>query len=163
MKLKGKEKFFWERNFNVTSIAAIPQEINKITGIDSEEDDEYFFYLTSRVSTVHEIYLKCTNVTDEGVQHISNLKGLKSLTLKNHYHITKNCLPYLNKLTDLYFLDISKNSLLLEDLSALSNLHNLKELYVSSGESDESISQKIRVLQDIIPNCTIYVNYQKYE
>ncbi|MCH5597519.1 hypothetical protein [Niabella ginsengisoli] len=37
-----KRKIFWERNFGIKNVAAIPSEIDGVTGIDSEHDDDFF-------------------------------------------------------------------------------------------------------------------------
>ena len=147
MKLKGKEKFFWERNFNIKSLADIPSEINSITGIDSEHDDDFFFFLTSRVSSVGEIHLRCTNVTDEGVKYICTLKNLREFTLKDHRQVTKACLPDINKLTDLECLDISKNNISIEDLCLLTNLKNLKQLFISSDKPESEMAEELEKLK----------------
>ena len=152
-----KELNFWKSHFNINSIAAIPQEMDKYTGIDSDEDDQFFLYLTSRVSIIHKIDLRCTFITDEGVKHISTLKELKELSLRNHNKITKESLPFLNQLTDLEYLDLSKTEITLEDLPALSNLQNLKELHISDEESKESIQEKRSLLKQILPKCTVYI------
>lgn len=157
-----KELYFWKRHFNINSIAAIPQEMEKYTGIHSDEDDQFLLYLTSRVSVIHKIDLECTYITDEGVKHISKLKELKELSLRNHYKITKESLPFLNQLTDLIYLDISKTEITLADVAALSNLQNLKELYLSSEESEEYIVEKCNMLNQVLPICLIYVNNELY-
>jgi Leucine-rich repeat (LRR) protein len=157
MKLKGKEKFFWERNFNIKNLASIPSAIKGITGIDSEHDDAFFFFLTSRVTTVGEIHLRCTNVTDEGVKYIANLKKLKELTLKDHRNITKACLPDLNKLVDLEYLDISKNDISTEDLYVLTNLKKLKQLFISTDKKDADLAAELEKLKNHFPGCEITV------
>jgi Leucine-rich repeat (LRR) protein len=157
MKLKGKEKFFWERNFNIKSLAAIPSAINGITGIDSEHDDDFFSFLSSRVTRVGEIHLRCTNITDEAVKYISKLKNLRELTLKDHRHITKACLPDLNKLTDLEYLDISKNNISIEDLYLLTNLKKLKQLFISSDKPENEMAEELEKLKTHFPGCAITV------
>ncbi len=161
MKKDKKELYFWKRHFNIQSIAAIPQEMDKYTGIDSDEDDQFLLYLTSRVSVIHKIDLECTYITDEGVKYISNLKELKELSLRNHNKITKESVPFLNQLTDLVYLDISKTEITLEDLASLSNLQNLKELHISTEESKEYIVEKISILKKQLPNCLIHVNNEQ--
>lgn len=156
-RLKGKEKFFWERNFNIKNAAAIPTELAGITGIDSEHDDWFFATLTAQVTSIAEIHLRCTNVTDEGVKYICQLKNLKALTLKDHRHITSKCLPDLNKLSDLEYLDISKNNIELEDLYALTNLKKLKELIVSSDKPEEEIAGEVEKLKIHFGGCEITV------
>jgi Leucine-rich repeat (LRR) protein len=152
-----KELTFWKSHFNIHSIAAIPKEMDKYTGIDSDEDDQFFLYLTSRVPVIHSIDLRCTFITDEGVKYISKLKELKELSLRNHNNITKESLPFLNQLTDLVYLDISKTEITLDDLASLYNLQNLKELHISAEESKENILEKISILKQVLPHCTVYV------
>lgn len=165
MKLKGEEKHFWWHFRRITDSKHIPMELPGFTSIDSEVDDEFLGLLTAKVSIIHHIYLKETLVTDKGVKLISNLKQLKTLTLMKHENITKDCLPYLNKLTDLEYLDVWKTKIRLEDLSALTNLKKLKELYISpNDEEDESdrdaILEKIIKAEETLPNCAIRTYYQ---
>ncbi|AWO00327.1 hypothetical protein DLD77_00690 [Chitinophaga alhagiae] len=157
MKLKGREKYFWERNFNIKSAAAIPAELKGITGIDSSHDDEFFFFLTARVTTIPEIYLRCTNITDLGVQYICRLQGLRQLTIKDHRHVTKHCLPDINKLGGLEYLDISKNNIAPEDLLTLTGLNNLKELLISSDLPEGELAPLLEKLQAHFPGCEITV------
>ena len=157
-----RELHFWKRYFNINSIAAIPKEMDKFTGIDSDEDDQFFLYLTSRVPVIHSIDLRCTCITDEGVKYISTLKELKELSLRNHNKITKESVPFLNQLTDLEYIDLSKTEITLEDLASSSNLQNLKELHISAEESKENIVEKISILKKQLPNCFIHVNDELY-
>lgn len=164
MHLKGKEKHFWRNNFGISKLADIPSEINGYKSIDSEIDDDFLFYLTSRIPIIHGIYLKFTNITNEGVKHISAVNNLLELTLRDHKSITNECLPYLNKLTDLVYLDILKTKISLEDLPGLSQLQNLKELHVSSENNDEEyLLGQVIVIKKILPNCIVYINYKSYE
>ena len=158
MKKDKKELYFWKQHFNINSIEAIPQEMEQYVGIDSDEDDQFFYYLTSRVTVIHSIDLRCTFITNESVKYISKLKELKKLSLRNHTNITKDCLPFLNQLSDLIFLDLSKTSITLDDLAAISNLQNLRELHLSSDDSQENISQKISALKKMLPHCIVTVN-----
>ena len=157
MKLKGREKYFWERNFNIKSLSAIPEEISGITGIDSSHDDEFFFYLTSRVRSVGSIFLRCTDLTDEGVGYIGLLKNLRELTLKDHLKISRASLQHINQLMDLEYLDISKNNIELTDLFALTQLNKLKTLIVSSNLEQGEQDAILEKLKDHFPGCEITV------
>ncbi|MNL21073.1 Leucine Rich repeats (2 copies) [compost metagenome] len=126
-------------------------------------DDEYMGMIAAKVSIVHHIYLKETNVTDVGVKFISDFKGLKTLTLMKHQGITKACLPDINKLIDLEYLDVWKTKIRLEDVGALTNLNKLKELYVSANDKDDDsdrdgILEKIIKAEETLPNCAIYTS-----
>jgi hypothetical protein len=164
MKLKGAEKHFWWNFRQITDSKHIPIELPGFTSIDSMVDDEYIGMLAARVSVMYTLYLKETLVTDEGVKLISNFKQLKSLTLMKHENITKNCLPYLNKLTDLEYLDVWKTKIRLEDLYLLIDLKNLKELYVSADDEDdqsdrEVILEKIIKAEETLPGCATRTSY----
>ncbi|MET0759788.1 MAG: hypothetical protein ABWZ56_05180, partial [Flavobacterium sp.] len=83
---------------------------------------------------------------------------------REHNDITKECLPYLNKLIDLEYLDILKTEIRLEDLSGLSNLKDLKELYITSENHDEEyLSYHVITMKEILPNCILYINYESHE
>lgn len=154
MKFIGKEKYFWESNFNIKRVDQIPEIIESIKGIDSDHDDQFFEYLVKRVKTIRKIHLRCTFLTDAGVMLISQLQGLQELTLKDHRGITAKCLPCINRLTDLVCLDISKNSFDAEGVLQLDKLTKLKELIVSSDNPDPLLRDK---LEAHFPGCRVTV------
>lgn len=163
MKLKGAEKQFWWHFAHITDSKQIPTELPGFTSIDSTDDDEYIAMLLAKVSIMGSIYLKETMVTDEGVKLISNVKQLKHLTLMKHEHITKACLPYINRLTELEYLDVWRTKIRLEDLGVLTGLKNLKELHISAHDEGEeldweAILEKIIKAEETLPNCTIYAS-----
>lgn len=166
MKLKGAEKHFWWHFRHITDSKHIPAELPGFTCIDDlDVDDEYMSMIAAKVSIVHHIYLKETNVTDAGVKFISGFKQLKTLTLMKHEGISKACLPYLNKLTDLEYLDVWRTKIRLEDLGALTNLNKLKELYVSPNDEDddsdrEAVLERIIKAEETLPNCAIRTSPQ---
>ena len=160
MKLKGAEKQFWWHFGHITEAKNIPTERKGFTSIDLSVDDEYLAMLFAKVSVMESIYLKETMVTDEGVKQISNVRQLKHLTLMKHENITKACLPYLNRLTDLEYLDIWRTKIRLEDIGVLKDLKNLKELHISAHdeeieESQDTILEKIIKAEEVLPNCII--------
>lgn len=172
MKLKGAEKKFWWDFGQIKDSNKIPAELPGFTSIDSLTGDEDLAMLIDKVKIIKSIYLKETEVTDEGVKSISEIQQLKSLTLMKHPKITKKSLPYLNKLTDLEYLDIWRTEILLEDIHHLNQLKNLKELYVSSVKYEYSdysemdrdhILEEIIKLEEILPNCIFYVDHNLYQ
>ncbi|WP_157495819.1 hypothetical protein [Flavobacterium sp. WG21] len=173
MKLKGEEKTFWWHFCQINDSKDIPKKVDAIAGIDDPDyNDKYFKILTDKVKIIDSIYLKETALTDEGVQHISKVKQLKSLTLMKHPNITKNSLPYLKQLTDLEYLDIWRTGIDLADLIALDGLKNLKKVFVSSLTevkgtfpelNSEQILEHIITLEDIFPDCTFYVDNVEYK
>ncbi|MEN5194584.1 hypothetical protein [Sphingobacterium faecium] len=164
MKLKGAEKHFWWHFRHITDSKHIPLELPGFTAIDDMDvDDEYIGMIAAKVSIVHHIYLKETKVTDVGIKFIGDFKQLKTLTLMKHAGITKACLPDINKLTDLEYLDVWKTKIRLEDVDALTNLNKLKELYVSPNDEDDdsdrdAILEKIIKIEEKLPNCSVYTS-----
>ena len=49
----------------------------------------------------------CYNVTDKGIEHIGSLISLEELNLSNLPNITNNCSKFLHKLLDLWSLDVT--------------------------------------------------------
>lgn len=163
MKLKRAEKHFWWNFGQITDSRDIPTELSGFTSFDDDVDDDYLAMLIDKVKVIHKIFLKETRVTDKGLQLISSLQGLRVLVLMKHDHISPASLPHLNKLTDLEYLEIWKTKISLTDIKALSQLKKLKELYISSSETDsERILEQVIELNDILPACKIYVNYDAY-
>lgn len=172
MKLKGEEKTFWWHFCQINDSKDIPTEVSVVAGVDDLDfNDHYFAMLTDKVKTIHSVYLKETAITDEGVKHISKLQQLKSLTLMKHPKITKASLLYLNQLTELEYLDIWRTEIILEDLTSLDQLKNLKKVHISSlREGDgsfpelesEQILEQLIVLKNLFPDCTFYVDHKEY-
>ena len=60
MKLTKEEKKFWQRYFHLQKLEDIPKEWSTLKRIDSEEDDDFFYFLSLRVASISEIHLKQT-------------------------------------------------------------------------------------------------------
>lgn len=164
MHLKGKEKHFWRSEFNIGSLSEIPEELNSYRAIDTELDDDFLKIMISRIPIIHKLYFKFNNITDQGVEYISKIKGLYELTLREHEGITAKSVPLINQLHELTYLDIIKTGITLEDLPGLSQLQKLKELYVSSeNEDEEYLLHHAVIMKHIIPSCVLYINYEKFE
>lgn len=109
------------------------------------------------------LYLKLIRITDQAVEYISKLQGLKALTITRQPEITAASLPCINYLIQLEYLDISMTLIQLSDVHVLKDLVNLKELWTSSqlSGSDEILEQVI-ALEQILPRCKIFVNFDPY-
>jgi hypothetical protein len=67
MKLSKEEKKIWQRYYHIEKLEDVPSEMKGIVSIYSDLDDDYIFYLTSRVPIIQAFDLKNTNITDEGI------------------------------------------------------------------------------------------------
>ncbi|MGW8124031.1 hypothetical protein ACV07N_15335 [Roseivirga echinicomitans] len=158
MNLLKEENKFWQRHFRIEKLEDIPQAWTGYKSIDSDNDDEFFYFFTLRVSSILEIHLKETLVTDEGIKHISKLKDLETLYLRNHSKITKSSIPFFNEMRSLQSLNITKTEITLSDLSACLNNQSLKEVFLDSDNDEESILEMGLILKERMPACSIYLN-----
>ena len=157
MKLSKEEKKCWQQHFRIEKLQDIPTEMPGFSSIDGDADDELMLYFAKRTS-IPELYLKCTWVTDEGVEHISNIKKLKELSLIDHIDITKKSIPYFNQMEDLEILNITKSEITLSDLCENLNNQNLKTVFISTDDEEIDIDEKAIILKERMPNCNIYLN-----
>lgn len=160
MKLKREEKKFWQRYFRIEKVNDIPKACSQIGGYGygDEQTDEYFYFISLRVDIVHQIILKESYVTDEGVKHMSNFKELKLLYLRKHSGITKKSIPYFNQMKSLESLNITKTKITLTDLYQSLNNQSLKEVFIDSEENEGNILDKAFILKERMPNCNIYLD-----
>jgi hypothetical protein len=162
MNLQKEEKKFWQKHFRIEKLEDIPTKWQNIGGYGygDEQTDEYLYFISLRVKTVYEIYLKESYVTDEGVKHMIAFKELKKLYLRKHKEISKVSIPYFNEMKALESLNITKTSITLTDLYENLNNQSLKEVFVDSNDNDtkENILEKAFVLKERMPNCNIYLD-----
>jgi hypothetical protein len=160
MRLKGEEKKFWQKYFRIEKIEDIPKVWPVIGGYGygDEQFDKYFYFISLRVPIVHEIILKESYVTDEGVKYMCAFKELKLLYLRKHQEITRNSIPHFNQMESLESLNITKTNITLTDLCELLNNQSLKEVFLDSEENEENILDKAFILKQRMPNCNIYLD-----
>ncbi|KYG75373.1 hypothetical protein [Roseivirga echinicomitans] len=158
MNLLKEEKKFWQRHFRIEKLEDIPQKWSGYKSIDSDNDDEFLYFFTLRVSSILEIHLKDTLVTDEGVKHIAKLKDLEILYLRNHSKITKASIPFFNEMTSLQSLNITKTEISLSDICDSLDNQSLKEVFLDSEDDEESILEKVIILKERMPDCSFYLN-----
>lgn len=160
MQLTKEEKKFWQRYFRVEKLGDIPTVWPSIGGYGygDEQFDDYFYFISLRVSIVHEIILKESYVTDEGVKHMTNFKELRLLYLRKHQAITKNSIPYFNQMKSLESLNITKTNITLTDLFESLNNQSVKEVFIDSEENEENILEKAFILKERMPKCNIYLD-----
>lgn len=158
MNFSKEEKKFWQRHFRIEKLEDIPKEWGTFKRIDSEEDDEFFYFLSLRVTSILEIHLKQTSITDEAIIHIGKFKNLETLYLRKHNKITKESIPYFNKMKSLESLNITKTAITLSHLCETLNNQSLKEVFLDSEENEENIDEKAIILKERMPNCDIYLD-----
>jgi hypothetical protein len=160
MKFSKEEKKFWQRYFRIEKPEQIAREWPMIGGYGFGDDqfDEYFYFISLRVSIVHEIILKESLVTDDGVKHMSAFQGLRVLYLRKHQEVTRKSIPYFNQMKSLESLNITLTNITLTDLCELLDNQCLKEVFLSSEEDEQDIDEKALALKERMPDCNIYLD-----
>ncbi|MCP4180698.1 MAG: hypothetical protein GY756_23305 [bacterium] len=122
---------------------------------DSNINDIGVKYL-SDCTSIDNLNLQFTEITDKGIEYLSNMKNLKFLRLKECDCITNNCIWHINKLINLEDLQIHGTDIDEEGLQNLV-LPNLKYLLIEIWENNFSYDFLIS-LSKRLGNCEIAVN-----
>jgi hypothetical protein len=159
MRKDKKELFFWESHFNIKNhqLKNLDPKVDRLRFIDTNLDDQSLFYITSRIKIIGHLDLKNTDITDTGVYYLTSLESIKELRLQECNGISPQCIPDLNKLISLEVLNITHTAISLDDARGLTDLQNLRELYISSQENEHNIEEKIMALKLIIPGCEVTI------
>lgn len=108
------------------------------------------------ISTIENLNLQETEVTDEGLGLLEALPRLTQLRLKGNTQITNKCVPHLLKLTMLENLQIQETSI---DQAGLYDLVPMKQLAEICIEvwNDNFTFDRLSQLSEKMPWCTILV------
>ena len=79
MKFTKKEKQFWQRHYHFDKPSQLHENWEQIWSVDSNHDDEFFYFFTLRVTSIIDVYLKDTLITDRAVEYMMAFKNIKSL------------------------------------------------------------------------------------
>lgn len=158
MKFTKEEKQFWQRHYHFDKSAHIYADWQQLWSAGGNEDDDFFYFFTLRVTSITDVHLKDTLITDAAVEHMTKFKALKSLFLRKHEHITKASIPYFNEMEHLESLNVTRTKITLTDLCECLNNQSLKEVFLSSVEVEQSLEEKAFILKERLPNCDIYLD-----
>jgi Ran GTPase-activating protein (RanGAP) involved in mRNA processing and transport len=164
-KQKLKEEKFWELFFHIN----IPPHINEVPAhmrrvnfrIEGVSDEELLFML-EYVKSIDMLDLDESEITNLGIQYLTQLDVLKELRLKSCKEINDGCIEYLCQIKSLELLHLGSTNITLEGWSQLSCLQNLKTLLISA-DSVEDINDSLVKLSAELPNCEIIVNHKVFE
>jgi len=165
MKLEKRELFFWESKYGIKKgdLDHLSDVVDRLRWKDSELTDEELGFITKRIKVVHQFDLDNTEISDEGIIHLLEMRSITELRLKGCGNVTAKSIPVLNQLTDLELLHLGGTSIVPEDALGLSNLQQLKLLLLSDDASSSAeIEEKAFQLQYLLPDCEININHKVY-
>jgi hypothetical protein len=163
---KLKEEKFWSTFFyfnvpkNKTELPAHLQRVN--FRLWNHVCDMDLLRMVSRVKSINMLDLDETDITNKGIQHLTQLHQLKELRLKGIKAIDDDCLQYLNTFSELELLHLGGTSVTLDGIKKLSSLKKLKVLLLPFSYGPE-IKEKMFQLKTILPTCEFILNYKPYE
>lgn len=160
MKFSKEEKKFWVSHYHMDKPSQIHENWEQFWSVDGNQDDDFFYFFTLRVTTITEVHLKDTLITDKAVEYMVKFNELKELFLRKHNNITKESIPYFNQMNSLESLNITRTQITLTDLGENLNNLSLKEVFLDSKDDDteENILERAYVLKDRMPNCNVYLD-----
>ena len=158
MKFSKEEKNFWQTHYHFDKPSQLHENWQQFWSVDGNEDDEFFYFFTLRVTSIIEVHLKDTQITDKAVEYMTKFKELNNLFLRKHQNITKASIPFFNQMKSLESLNLTRTQITLTDLCELLNNQSLKEVFLDSEENEENILEKAFILKQRMPNCDIYLN-----
>lgn len=159
----------WQATPLLTDLAKLPK-LRRISFSGKENDDVSALAIAKSFEFLEQAYLRQTSITNEGVEHLSGLKNLKTLTLDDapiddgvadsirkmrqlgwlsldRCAIGDATMAAIAECPDLWFLNLN-NTLVTDDgLAALVKLKKLHVLYLSSCKSvtDDSIKSLMKL------------------
>lgn len=157
-KFTKEEKKFWQRHYAIEKADKIFSNWFAFKSIGGKENDDFFYFFTLRVTSITNLFLNESLISDHGIAHFCNFTALKHLHVRNHQTITKKSIPFFNKMACLESLNITKTKITLTDLSELLNNQSLKEVFLDANEHEINIDEKAFILKERMPNCNKYLN-----
>ena len=161
MKFTKEEKKFWQTHYHFDTPSQLHENWQQIWSVHGDEKDDFFYFFTLRVTSIIEIHLKETLITDKAVEYMTKFKELQNLYLRRHENITKASIPFFNQMNKLESLNITKTKITLTNLSKQLNNQSLKEVFLDSVENEDTkdnILEKAFILKERMPNCDIYLD-----
>ena len=116
MKFSKEEKKFWQTHYYFDKPSQLHENWQQIWSVDGNEDDEFFYFFTLRVTSIIDVHVKQSLITDKAVEYFTKFEKLENLYLRKHENITKASIPFFNEMQHLERLNITKTKITLTDL-----------------------------------------------
>ena len=162
---KLKEDQFWSMFYSFHSPknrVHTPPDLERVNfRIWDHVNDDHLLMMMSRVRSINFLDLDETDISNEGVNHLTRLEHIKELRLKGIPAINDDCMASLNKITSLELLHLGGTSVTLKGLMQLGCLQNLKVVLLSLTAS-EAIREQMLELKKLLPGCEFILNYKSY-
>ncbi len=164
-KRKQFEAAFLDALFHIdvpAHLNELPAHLNQVRmRLWDNVTDEHLELLVCNLKSVNMLDLDETEITIEGIAHLTLMENITELRLKGIRQLDNSCVVHLNKIKGLELLHIRGTSINLDGALQLDNHSKLKRLLISDDE-DEPAQERIEQLRNLMPDCEINVNKHTY-
>lgn len=160
---KLKEIQFWNDffYFNVPKhLNAVPAHLERANFRRYHVDDEGISMMMTAVSSIFQLDLDETEITNASISKLTELDHLGELRLKNCKGIDPQCASDLYKIKGLELLHLGGTAINAEALLNAGTFKTLKELFISSDAEEDSFLKKLALM--LPEGCELIVNHQKF-
>lgn len=161
-----KEEQFWSAfyYFNVPkNKTELPDHLHRVNfRLWDHVGDMDLLRMVSRIKSINMLDLDETDITNKGIQHLTQLDQLKELRLKGIKALDDDCLQSINTFSELELLHLGGTSVTLDGITNLNSLKKLKVLLLPFTVCKE-IKEKMIQLKTLLPSCEFILNYKPYE
>ena len=164
-KQKQLEKTFWSTLFGVD----IPAHLNEVPAhlhqvrmrLWDKVIDEYLELMVTQVRSINMLDLDETDITNDGIAHLTKMDFIKELRLKGIREIDNDCIIHLNNIKGLELLHLRGTSITLDGILKLDKQPGLKTLLFAHDENEPE-KEKMLQLRELMPDCEFIINGKTY-
>lgn len=164
-KQKQLEKTFWATLFAID----VPAHLNEVPAhlhqvrmrLWDKVIDEYLELMVTQVRSINMLDLDETDISNDGMEHLTKMDFIKELRLKGIREIDNDCIVHLNKIKGLELLYLKGTSVTIDGILKLDSKPQLKELFFSA-KNDEVNKEKMLQLKELMPACSFIIDGKQY-
>ncbi|OWP61673.1 hypothetical protein CDA63_18190 [Hymenobacter amundsenii] len=125
---------------------------------DGDLEDEQVGWLAARFATIDMLDIYDAPITRASIQHLTSVKQLKELRLKDCTALQDDCVADLARIKGLELLHLGGTGVTLDGLLELRG-DCLQTVFISSDLSTPLIQDRLRLLALSLPGCEVVVNH----
>lgn len=153
---------FWSNffYFNIPKhINEIPSHVERVNFRYYGANDNDLERMGQKVSSIYQLDLDETDITDEGVKYLTRLENITELRLKGCKQITDQAMASICMLKGLELLHLIGTNITTDGFKRIGDLKQLKTLLISADAEDPLLEE---IFISLNPNCEFIVNYKAY-
>ena len=151
-----QEKEFWQ-NLGIQDPEDAPHHVNHVDLRGTTINDDQLALMVGRVRSSEMLDLNDTEISNEGISHLTRMEYLAELRLKECRQIDNDCISFLNQIPGLRLLYLKSTPVNIDGLLNLTSVPKLEELFFS--DPDELITEEKMVkLAALLPNTTLIID-----